>query len=880
MDTLRAAIDETLSGHGGVVLLRGEPGAGKTRLAQEAYRLAGERGMLLAVGRCHAPDISAPFTPILDVVARLHEAAPGALRETATARWPYLAHLLPHEKPLPLSTIEPDGRQRLFRAVDGLVAALAERQPVAIFLDDLQWADSSSLGLVAHLARNAAARRLLLLGTYRDSDIGQGHPLTGLLRDLERDEILHAINVQPFDERGTAAFVADALGTSDLPAGMAAYVHRVSDGNAFFVRHLLPALQQVGAARAQDGTWQFDQPSQAPMPSSVKALVDGRLATLSEGATESLREAAVLGPTFSIWTLQAVAGRSMEEIEAGIEEAEAAGLLRALDAETEAFDHALTQSVLLADLSPRRLRRLHLAAAEALEGSRRQTGDAAALAWHFQEGGVPERALPYALLAGDKAAAVYAHREAATQYRTVLTLAAQTGDSAREALGYERLGGVLRSLGELDAAAAACDGAITCYNRLDDLEGEGRATAALADVYVARGAPADAHARVRAMLERFEGQPPSPAVAALYLALAPSRDAGRPEDYLAATERATEVARALGDERLLATAGVRRGLMLMVLGRPEAARQVLEDVLPGVERWADYATRNLGLGVLSELLKLAGEMRACLARREQIVALAEEAGDPAWLVVAHAQLGEVLMLTGEWRAARTHLERAVDLSASLPDPHATAFALTCLGELCSAEGRTDEAAEHLHRCLAAVQAAGYGHWVRIVERLLAQRDLLLDRPIDALSRLRAVARDEDESHAGTQTVLAWAAREAGEIAEAVMASDRALTRARTRGERLDLCEALIVHGALAGDLGETGDATSAFAKALALARAMPNPYAEGRAHYAWGTTLSEQDPNDARAHLEAALTLFTALGAVPSIQRTERALAQLPPANP
>lgn len=874
---LAVLLDAAAMDRGRLVLLPGEPGAGKTRLAQEAGALARERGFLCAVGRCYAPDASAPFTPFLDVFGALYAACPPAQRAEAPRRWPYLAWLLPDAGIAPPAAAGdgPDERPRLFRAAAGFLHALAERYPVAVLLDDLHWADSSSLALLAHLARQAPAQRVLLLGTYRDAEVGRRHPLTVTVHDLEREGLVEHIAVRTLGPDGTSALLAAVLGTSPLPAGLADYVYRRSDGNPFFVRHLLRSLQERGALTSQGERWVFAAPGEPVLPAGVRAVVEQRLARLDDAPVEILREASVLGESFSFTVLHAMGEREESAVEAALEMGEAAGLVRPRDADAYAFDHALTQQTLLAALSPRRLRRLHRAAGDAIERVGGGPEHVAALAWHWRQGEAPERALPYALLAGDQAAAVFAHEEATAKYRMAADLARRCGAVAPEAVALERLGAALTALGRPADAVTACDEAIARYRTLDDLEGEGRATAVLAAAHVVRGAAPEGYTRVRAVLERFEGREPSPAVAALYLALAPSRDTGLPEGHLAAAERATEVARAVGDERLLATAGVRRGLLLMVLGRPEAARRVLEEILPQVERSADYSTRLLALGVYSELLKLAGALTACRAQRERMAQLAEQVGDPVWRASAWAQLGEVCTLTGRWGEARAHLERATELSRPLPDPHVGAFALTGLGELCLAEGKGREASAHLESCLAAVQAAHYGHWVRIVQRLLAQRDLLHGRPAEAVVRVRTVADEEQEEHAGTMTVLARALLSSGDVAAADAASRTALAVARPYNNRLDLCEALLVRGQVAARLDDITAAEEFFQRALALAVDMPYPYAEGRILYAGGLARRQADPAGAREWLTTALAIFRQLKARWYTARTEQALGML-----
>jgi class 3 adenylate cyclase len=437
MQRLLAAVDAVASGNGRLVHLSGEPGVGKTRLAQELMLSARNRRFLIATGRCYELHQSVPFYPFLDALATAYSSCPPAIRAALPRRWPHAGRLLPDlniELPPPGANAQEE-QQRLFRAVTGFLQAIAAEVPVALLLDDLHAADGASLELLQHLARHTRADRILLLGTYRDVEVSRRHPLEAVLRDLTREELVERIAVRRLEESGTSELIGTTLGERNLSNQLVGLIYQRTEGNPFFVQQLLRFLVERGDVYQEHGHWAQRALEKLEVPESVRSVIGQRLARLRETTQEILQDASVLGQTFRFDALSQLGDRGEEELEAALEEARSTGLVREAGTDTYAFDHTLTQQALYTELPGRRKRRLHLAAAEALErlpeGTRAR--HSAELAWHFLEAGQEERALPYAIGAGDQARAVFANREAERQYTTALEIAAQAGDTAREA---------------------------------------------------------------------------------------------------------------------------------------------------------------------------------------------------------------------------------------------------------------------------------------------------------------------------------------------------------------------------------------------------------------------------------------------------------------
>jgi len=431
-----AAADAAAAGSGRLVLVSGEPGVGKTRLAQEAMLTVRNRRFLVATGRCYEQQQSVPFCPFLDVLSTVYASCPVALRTAVVVRWPYLSRLLPDlgtEVPA-ATTTTPEEQQRLFRTVAGFLQAISTEVPVAIFLDDLHAADGPSLELLQHLARHSRGDRLLLVGTYREVEVGRQHPLEAALRDLAREELVERIPLHRLEAEGTSKLIGSTLGDPNVPSDIVALVHRQTEGNPFFTQQLVRFLVERGDLYKADGRWVQRSKGVVAVPESIRSVIEHRMARLDEKTQELLREASVLGQTFRFDTLAALPGHTEPEIERALEVAGAAGLVAETQRDQYAFDHALTQQALYAELPTRRRIRLHLAAAEALERLPESARSllCSELVWHFQEAGQEGRAGPYALAAGDHAASVSAYREAERQYSVARDIARTAGNHEGE----------------------------------------------------------------------------------------------------------------------------------------------------------------------------------------------------------------------------------------------------------------------------------------------------------------------------------------------------------------------------------------------------------------------------------------------------------------
>ncbi|HEX5621127.1 MAG TPA: AAA family ATPase [Solirubrobacteraceae bacterium] len=405
-----------------LVLLAGEPGIGKTRLALRFARDALADGAAVLLGRC-SEDPLAPYEPFADVLRQIGDVPAQALAGAGAAE---LGRVLGEASDAPAD--EAGARHRLFSAVDDVLGGIAERRPVVLMLDDLQWADRPTLLLLGFVLRSSRRAPLLAVGTYRDTEIGRRTPLAVGLAELRRDGGAERIGLRGLAPDEVGELAARWVG-SEAATRVAQTVHERTGGNAFFVEETLRGLAA-------------DEPE---VPESVRHAVGARLARLTEPADELLGVAAVIGEVVDVRLLATVA--RIDDAEPLVDELLDAHLLRLGDDRAVEFTHALVREAVLAELSPLRRARLHRTTADAL-AARDEERHLEEIAHHLSEAG-DERAATYLRRAGERALAMLAYEEAAELFGRALEVA-----DDKDALLLARGDALLRA-GE-PAAAREC----------------------------------------------------------------------------------------------------------------------------------------------------------------------------------------------------------------------------------------------------------------------------------------------------------------------------------------------------------------------------------------------------------------------------------------
>lgn len=887
-----AAVEAVLGGAGRLVLLAGEPGIGKTRLAQEVSQALRGLGFLVATGSCYEPEQTVAYYPFLEALAAAYNAAPPDLRTATARRWPDIVRLLPDQRREPgnlpvagsgaaATTPGQDEQRRLHWSVTGFLLELAERRPVALLLDDLHWADAASLALLQHLARHTRAAPVFLLGAYRDVEVRRQHPLEAALRSLGREQLVERIPVRRLSPEGTAALVSVAIGGREVSGEFAALLHQRTDGNPFFTQEVLRALVERGDLYHENGRWERRSLDEIAVPESIRSAIDERVSRLSPSTQHVLQEAGVLGQTFTFSDLQALSGRSESELEASLEEAYLAGLVREMGRDGYSFNHALTQQALYAEVSARRRRRLHRAAGEALERlpERDRERRVPELAWHFLQADDAERARHYALLAGQQAEDVFGYAEAERYYHTALELARELGDRPGEAEALERRGGVLRVLLRFDDALAELALALDIYRDLADIAGVGRVAAQLGQVHADRGTPAEGIAQLQPLLVSLEdGDAPPSTRAATVDALAQLYHlSGRYDAQLATAERAVALARSGSDVRLLAQTQMRRGNALRMLGRMTEAVEVLEDSIRLAESARDPHQLAYALDNVSVVYLLRGEFERTTRYVERALALAEQMGDPLLSELMTLRDGLNAFVSGDWGRARQDFERADRLMRQVGMSWVSMYCQLGAGIIQLARGDEAPALANLRAAVELADRGGDLQALRWAQSALAEHDLLNGRADAARDRLEPLL-DRPGQEEGMVTylmpMLAWAYLELDLPEQAHDVEERCLARARAEGIQLALVDGTRVRAMRELRTGDLAAAHASLDESLAVCRAIAYPYGEIRALHAYALAhVAAGETEAARQRFDAALALCQALGERLYASRIERALA-------
>ncbi|MDQ3895825.1 MAG: AAA family ATPase [Actinomycetota bacterium] len=454
IQALVSAVEAAELGESAVALVGGEPGIGKTRLVREVVaRIASP----VLWSSCWQGGGAPPYWPWQQLVGGLRAISDADRRAPAEDERDELRGLL-GQAPAPDES--GGARFRLFEAVVDLFTTAAQLAPLVLVLDDLHWSDEPSLRLLQFFARDPRARRIAIIGTYRDTDVEDDHPLAECLGDLARSG-LH-ISLGGLGKRDVAVLAGALTGVpAPSPQGVS-MLHRQTGGNPLFVRELVRLLApEVTLETITDGS------HAVAVPTSVRAVVVQRLARLSTSTQEVLAAASLVRPAFDVAILASVLERSLDEVLAAVDEAASARLLqRTGDGTDFAFTHALVREVLYDRLGLAVRTRLHARMAEALEdqGGQHRVPE---LAHHLLQAAVGgenrERAIVYAESAGTYNMQLLAYEEAATWFARALdVLRAERADDAREAH-------LLLELGEASLAAGDVARARDAYQRTADI---------------------------------------------------------------------------------------------------------------------------------------------------------------------------------------------------------------------------------------------------------------------------------------------------------------------------------------------------------------------------------------------------------------------------
>jgi adenylate cyclase len=680
-DLTRALHDAASDKHGGLVLVGGEAGVGKSRLVERALAEARQLGCLALVGRCYEQAGTAPLVPwieALDEAARLLPAS--VFRDVAGRTASELAGLIPElhrlfpDLPPPLE-LPADLRQRfLFNNIREFLTRCAYVMPLAIFLDDLQWADESTFRLLHQLAPHLTDLPLLIIGAYRDVDTapserrGVGNAinqlfervrgrrragsttsaLTRFLGQVEEQRLARTIRLGPLPESAVGSLLS-VLARREPPADIVRLFFEATGGNPFFVEELFRHLSEDGRLLDANHAWRRDlDVEDIAVPTGIRTVIERRVRRVDTRTHDVLTAAALLGARFELDLLEAVTGLSGDAVMAALEEAERAHIVTGPAGRQERhwrFAHNLIRQSLASKLPLVQRQRLHLQIADVLERMDADTvGYTADIARHLYnagplaDAGRTSRAL---VAAGDAAHAVYATRDAVRHYRHALDiLASARGLDAARPVVQERLADLLAFTGDRASAMRHFRDVGELYQRIHSSADHARIVRKTGTLHWQSGDRAKAIAcyhRALALLER-ETDHVELAQVCQELGLAAFRNGSNPE-AIRWSEGALEAA--------------------------EAALKSTAAALPDVRRMAHVASAQ-ATNTVGIALARSGQLETARQRIEQSVAIALDHGLLDVACRGYANLGVVYGTVDPRRAieaSQTGLELATRIGA-------------------------------------------------------------------------------------------------------------------------------------------------------------------------------------------------------------------------
>jgi len=745
LEELLAGLGGALAGRGRLCLIAGEPGIGKSRLIEELVSRARERGAQVLVGRCWEAGGAPAYWPWMQTLRACVQARePEQLRDELGPGAPDLAQLVPDLRALFPDLPEreaPDSesaRFRLFDAVAAFLTAAARSRPLLLALDDMHAADEPSLLLLRFLAREIGQSRLFVVVAYRDVDPTVAEPLAVTLAELRREPITHRIALEGLSEPAVAEYIEAAGGTVPSRALVDA-IHAETEGNPLFVGEMVRLLVQEGQLDAE-------ALETLGVPEGIREVIERRLRHLAPECFELLTLACVLGREFDLTALAAVSSTPSDRLLGVLDEAMAARVVAGLPGAPGRlrFEHALIRDTAYDSLTAARRAQLHHRIGKTLEElySADFEPHLSELAHHFfaaLPSGDTEKAFTYAMRAAQWSVAQLAFEEAARLYEMALTLAR---DDARRCEVLLGLGDAYARAGDTSAAKRSFGDAA----ELADAHGLPQQLGRAAVGYGGRimWAVSRDDDRLKFLIERalqeLGDEAPELRVELLArLAGGPLRDASFPPELKRArSEEAVEIARQLGDPKLLANA-------LAGYTQAHLAPDLLPGLLPAAEEWLAVALEAgdkerafeaheqlflswLGLGDGARARANLPEMRRIAAELRQPTQL--------WLFGVYETL--LALLEGRFADAESLLDANEEVADAAPRWNAEMSRRLQLYVLRRGQGRLDELVDTQQAELEAFTFRTYP----IVDCVLARLHDELGRDADSARIFSALAKDD------------------------------------------------------------------------------------------------------------------------------------------
>ena len=452
LEELESFLNSAVEGKGKTVFISGEAGTGKTRLIKEFLNTAKQKQDLSALAGSCLSNAAVPYYPFFEAFTsyftteRKQENTSTKIRneEQQIKNWflgPAQAETLGTRE-----TFAPQvWKDQTFIAVTQTLSNISDEKPLILILDDIHWADSASLALIHHIGRAINSKRILVLATFRSEALtadaqGHPHPLVETLRQMRREDLYKEIKLPNLNQSNVSVIAKSMLG-GNLQQELAEKLTKESQGNPLYIVEALRMLREQDSLTQEHDQWRLSV-SDLEIPAKIKDIILQRLSKLERNQRRALDAASVIGETFSAQLLAEVLGQDILELTERLESIAQATSLICCGEELYSFDHAKSRESIYEEISPVLRRGYHAKIAEKLEAtSKHEKLPFSELTFHYAQAGNEEKAVKYALAAGEDALARWSNQEAIKHFTYVLERVSENGENAevrrraREGLG-------------------------------------------------------------------------------------------------------------------------------------------------------------------------------------------------------------------------------------------------------------------------------------------------------------------------------------------------------------------------------------------------------------------------------------------------------------
>lgn len=703
LSELLAWLGEALEGQGRLILIGGEPGIGKSRIADEVADHGKTQGADLLWGKCWEGGGAPAYWPWVQCLrSYFRDKDPDVLRDQMGPGAVDIAQILPEVETLigelpSLPSLDPESaRFRLFDSTATFLRNAGNAGPLVVVIDDLHAADAASLLFLRFLAGQVSDMRILLLATYRDVELTPEHPLTSSLTDLTREPSTHHLMLGGLREPDVALLIERIAGVSP-PAALVSKLHQQTNGNPLFVGEASRLLATEGGLSEQGEAAIV----RFTVPEAVREVIMRRLTQLSDVCMQLLTLASVLGPEVPIEALRRVGRLSGEEFAEAVDEAASAGLLLELGGGLGRFrfSHDLVREVLYEAITPGQRARLHQQVAQTLEHLYENDLDRhlGTVAHHYFEGtpaGDATKAADYATRAAQHATRQLAYEEAVRLYHMALqaTEFEESPDQVRRCDLLLGLGDAEMRAGDTPAAKETFQGAAGIARRIGLAEHLARAALGYGGRFVWMRAANDRQL-VPLLTDGLTavGEEDSHLRARLLARLAGAlRDLPTPAPRDSMSLEAVEIARRLGDPATLAYALDGRYSAIWAPDTDDERLQIADEIVNIAETIGDTERAFQGHHYRLAVFLERGDISAVKAELEVNRRLAEDLRQPAQLWYAHATAAILALLEGRLEDAETLTAEAMEHGHRADSTHALGVELVQTYELRRQQGRAAE----------------------------------------------------------------------------------------------------------------------------------------------------------------------------------------------